>query len=73
MSHDVQERFIDFLNEKEFTFVDYNASIINDILDDSRKSILMMNWESYRSVAMNLLYSGYKAHYAKQKCKKHDW
>lgn len=43
MSHDVQERFIDFLNEKEFTFVDYNASIINDILDDSRKSILMRN------------------------------
>lgn len=52
MSHDVQERFIDFLNEKEFTFVDYNASIINDILDDSRKSIYLYK-QDYGDICMN--------------------
>ncbi|MBD5489915.1 MAG: hypothetical protein HDR13_14180 [Lachnospiraceae bacterium] len=52
MSNDVQERFIDFLNKKEFFFVDYNASIINDISDDSKRDIYLYK-QDYGNIIMS--------------------
>lgn len=52
MSNDIQERFIDFLNKKEFVFVDYNASIINDISDDSKRDIYLYK-QDYGNIIMS--------------------
>lgn len=52
MSNEVQERFIDFLNTKEFIFVDYNASIVNDILDDSKREIYLYK-QDYGDISMS--------------------
>ena len=51
MSNDVQERFINFLNKNEFVFVDCNASIINDILDDSIREIYLYK-QDYGNIIM---------------------
>lgn len=52
MSNDVQERFIDFLNKNEFVFVDCNASMINDILDDSKRDIYLYK-QDYGNIIMS--------------------
>lgn len=52
MSNDVQERFIDFLNKKGFVFVDYNASIINDISDNSKREIYLYK-QDYGNIIMS--------------------
>ena len=51
MSNDAQERFINFLNKNEFVFVDCNASIINDILDDSIREIYLYK-QDYGNIIM---------------------